>query len=189
VCVGVCLCVCVSVCLCVCVCVSVCVCVCRVILQSLPSLWNYHVFGHYCGVTVFTHVFAIEGMMLFYTVAAPLMGVMHDAGLDAIIRIVPSKSVFVTVSGVALSGGCFVGFPCCRRTLPVFHTYFHYEFPRVRSRRYAAYQMEYAEGKVKSPSCLQYMKSGVVAWEYTEFQLQQWKDRGVEAATQVWPRC
>lgn len=145
-------------------------------------------FGHYCGVTVFTHVFAIEGMMLFYTVAAPLTGVLHDAGLDSITRIVPSKSenhsslspfrqpLGVRTITAALS---------CRRVLPVFHTYFHYDFPRVRSRRYAAYQMEYAEGKVKSPSCLQYMKNGVVAWEYTQHQLQQWQDRGVGQATQV----
>jgi hypothetical protein len=44
----------------------------------------------------------------------------------------------------------------CRPKVPVTHTYFHYEHPPApsRSRRYIAYQMEYAKGKIYSSACM-----------------------------------
>ena len=61
--------------------------------------------------------------------------------------------------------------------VPVTHVYFHYDHPRsvFRQRRYVAYQMEYAENKLKSKQCKKYMtEAPVAAWEYTKDQLQYW---------------
>ncbi len=71
--------------------------------------------------------------------------------------------------------------------MPVLHTYFHYEIPKpsARNRRYVAYQLEYAEGKIKSSRCEDYMRNPVATWEYTDNQLAHWRNLGIANVTQV----
>ena len=76
-----------------------------------------------------------------------------------------------------------------RPLVPVLHTYFHYEIPKstARSRRYVAYQLEYAESKIKASRCDEYMRYPVAAWEYTNNQLPFWHSKGITNVTQVCP--
>ena len=73
---------------------------------------------------------------------------------------------------------------------PLLSLYFHYEIPRAtkRERRFLAYQLEYGPNKVRDKHNLAYLNDSVVPMEYTQAQLQQWRDRGIDRIQQL-PLC